>query len=463
MQSRKSSFALSIVKSAAVMFVLLSALGTFAGAATTYTENTIYSFGTNFPDGMQPLRNGFVMDKAGNLYGTTSFADCGLGQTCDGTVFELTPNGSGGWTETVLHYFNPLSNTNPNDGVYPAGSLAIDSKGNLYGTTTAGGANNTGVVWELSPPTVKGNPWAETILHSFAAAGSGDGYQPLAGVTLASPAATVLYGTTECGGSGTAIHGSACGSDGPGTVYQLTYVKKTKIVPAHWTETILHNFSGTDGTFPLGSLLLSGGNLYGYTYNGGLTGASGVNNGNGGGVVYELKPNGTASTLNVLYNFGTTANDAMVPLYGAPAMDSEKNLYGTGWGGGAYQYYGAVWELEYSATTKSYTEQVLYSFGANQYDVSPNWGLVYSKGRLFGATGGDPSGGGNVFELTYKKPTKKASGGWQETDLYDFPTTADGPGWNQLIMDSKGNLYGMLPGGADPDFGSVFELSPSTE
>jgi hypothetical protein len=105
---------------------------------------------------------------------------------------------------------------------------------------------------------------------------------------------------------------------------------------------------------------------------------------------------------------------------------------------------------------------VIYSFGANPSEIQPNWGLVYSKGSLFGATGGWPVGegsqGGNVFELTYTKPTKKAPGGWKETDLYDFPTDASGPGWNQLIMDSSGNLYGMLQG--VPGLGSVYELEP---
>ena len=437
MQSRKSSFALSIVKSAAVMFVLLSALGAFAGAATTYTENTIYSFGTNFPDGMQPLHNGLVMDKAGNLYGTTIQAECGLDQTCYGAVFELTPNGSGGWTETVLHYFNPLSNTNPNDGVYPTGNIAIDSKGNLYGTCFWGGpgwatgGNNfygSGIVWELSPPTVNGNPWTETILYSFGAPGSGDGFLPYGGVTLGNSSATVLYGTTQCGGSGSGYSGCHWGSpNGPGTVYQLTYVKKTKTVPAHWTETILHNFAGTDGAAPLGGLLLSGGNLYGYTQDGG-TGAD-----CSCGVAFELKPDGTESPYNLLYSFGATETDALAPYYGAPVMDAQKNLYGTTFAGGTYETgtidYGAVWELEYSAATKTYTEQVIYTFGANPYDVTPNWGLIYSKGSLFGATGGwgGTGAGGNVFELTYKKPTKKVTGGWQETDLYDFPTTPTAP------------------------------------
>jgi uncharacterized repeat protein (TIGR03803 family) len=451
MQPRKSSFALNIVKGAAVMFVMLSAFGAFAGAQTTYTENTIYTFGTqNNPDGMNPLDDGLVFDKAGNLYGTTR-SDSGYGY---GAVFELTPNGSGGWTETVLHFFNPQSTTNLNDGAAPGGSLAIDSKGNLYGTTTAGGANGTGIVWELSPPTVKGNPWTETILYSFGAPGSGDGYGPVGGITLGNSSATVLYGTTECGGSGASVYGSVCYPNNMGTVYQLTYVKKTKTVPAHWTETILHSFSGPDGADPQGGLLLSGGDLYGWA---GYT-----------GVIFELTHSAGGWTETVL------ASLPWQSFYGAPVMDAQKNLYVTTPGAGTYGS-GAVWELAYSATTKTYTEQVIYSFNTgSEVSAGLNWGLVYSKGSLFGATTGGagegiPSYAGSVFELTYTKPTKKAPGGWQETDINQFAflggaADGDGPGLNELIMDSKGNLYGMLlflsPDGGG---GGVFELSPSTE
>ena len=464
MQLRKSSFALSMVKGVAVMFVLLSAIGAFAGTETTYTEKTVYSFGTNWPDGVQPLYEGMVMDKAGNLYGVVAHdTDSSLGYG-PGAVFELTPNGSG-WTETILHYFQANSTSNPNEGQYPFGSLAIDSKGNLYGTTTAGGANGTGTVWELSPPTAAGNPWTETTLYSFGAAGSGDGYLPWAGVTLASSAATVLYGTTECGGTGTfpgsAVVGDTCAppqgaASGLGTVFKLTYVKKTTKVPAHWTETILHNFSGTDGVFPLGSLLLSGGNLYGYATNGGPGYAPPTTLAYG--VVYELTPSGTAPTLKVLYNFGATTTDAADPLYGAPIMDSAKNLYGTSVYGGSYGN-GAAWELVYSPTKLTYSEQVIYSFDTNsRYSVGVNWGLTKVGNNYFGTTGGWNSAldGGSVFELTYIKPTTKVHGGWQETDIYDFSASA-GPGFNQLIADPSGNLYGMLPGGSG-DLGSVFEL-----
>lgn len=80
------------------------------------------------------------MDAAGNLYGTSE-AD-GLYQ--EGTVFKLTPS-NGGWIYTDLHDF-----TGGSDGAFPTGSVAIDSQGNLFGTTDIGGIGG-GVVWEITP------------------------------------------------------------------------------------------------------------------------------------------------------------------------------------------------------------------------------------------------------------------------------------------------------------------------
>lgn len=82
------------------------------------------------------------MDASGNLYGTTR-ANGYLG-TGDGLVYKLTPS-SGTWTETVLHYFEG------SDGQFPSGSVLIDANGNLYGTTSYGGAYDNGVVWEITP------------------------------------------------------------------------------------------------------------------------------------------------------------------------------------------------------------------------------------------------------------------------------------------------------------------------
>jgi uncharacterized repeat protein (TIGR03803 family) len=81
------------------------------------------------------------MDAAGNLYGTTYWD----GAYASGAVFKLTPS-NGGWTYTSLHDF-----TGGSDGADPISNVVFDANGNLYGTTSYGGAYNYGVVWEITP------------------------------------------------------------------------------------------------------------------------------------------------------------------------------------------------------------------------------------------------------------------------------------------------------------------------
>ncbi len=156
-----------------------------------YTENVIYSF--TYPnDGRLPLA-GLIFDASGNLYGTTGSG----GQTGNGTVFELSPAG-GGWAESLLYSFG-----SHHDGVTPEAGLTFDSAGSLYGTTGGGGATGDyGTVFELSPNGSGG--WIETILHSFA--GGSDGYKPMAGVVFDSSGSlygtTIYGGATDCNGYG---------------------------------------------------------------------------------------------------------------------------------------------------------------------------------------------------------------------------------------------------------------------
>jgi len=151
-------------------------------SAQAQTETVLYSF-ANSPDGANPRFVTPVLDTKGNLYGTTNYG----GAYGYGTVFKLTPSGM----ETILHSFD----LNGTDGAYPYASLVRDKKGNLYGTTTEGGADDIdGTVFELTP-TKKG--WTETVLHSFGA--SGDGSQPYSALTLDKNGN--LYGTTNVGGA----------------------------------------------------------------------------------------------------------------------------------------------------------------------------------------------------------------------------------------------------------------------
>ncbi len=483
------------------------ATATYASAKATqktiatidWAESVIYPFGSqNDPDAESPSCNGTIMDTAGNIYGT-SVNGLNEAQNEDGTFFELSPVEGGGWNETILYSFNRLS-TGYN-GYHPCGTITKDSKGHFYGTTISGGnlsvcldsSGNTGcgTVYELSKNATTG-AWTATGLYSFQGAGiegSGttDGYWPVAGVTLATSAATTLYGTTTCGGTGMIKNmGDLCGdlsgggknANGAGTVYKLVYTKPTGTNKGGWTETVLYNFegnagadSGADGWLPQSGLLLKSGNLYGTTVNGGAfhAGTSGA------GVVYELQPTGTSWTESVLYSFCAQANcaDGGNPVHGTPAMDTAGNLYGTASVGGSFGLVansGVAWELVYSSTAQTYTEKVLYSFGTNPNDgFSPEWGIVPYKSGWYGVnnpcvgefscTG---SSGGTAFELTYSATT-----GWQETILHQFTGNSTSssdvyqPGVNQLIVDTKGNLFGMGEFGPEDGLnGGVFEISP---
>ncbi|HEY6765295.1 MAG TPA: choice-of-anchor tandem repeat GloVer-containing protein [Candidatus Sulfotelmatobacter sp.] len=130
---------------------VILACATCAGAQTF---KVLYSF-TGGTDG-GGVWSGVVMDKQGNLYGTTS----GGGAYGYGTVFELSPNSDGTWAETVLHSFK---NGDP-DGQEPDANLIFDAAGNLYGTTPTGGKHNVGSVFELTP---SASGWSLTLIYSF--------------------------------------------------------------------------------------------------------------------------------------------------------------------------------------------------------------------------------------------------------------------------------------------------------
>jgi len=135
-------------------------------------------------DGMHPSPS-LIQGPDGNLYGG-AFAG-GLYQA--GTIFKLTPKGK----ETVLYSF--CAQQNCADGEQPYAGLVLDQKGNLYGTTSVGGAGQEGVVFKLTP---KGK---ETVLHSFpeCVTHCTDGEVPLAGVIFDQKGN--LYGTTQQGGA----------------------------------------------------------------------------------------------------------------------------------------------------------------------------------------------------------------------------------------------------------------------
>ena len=207
-----------------------------------WTETILHSF--NDKDGVSPEAS-LIFDASGNLYGTTFLG----GKNGAGTVFELSPKTGGGWAETVLHNFGEVS-----DGEYPVASLIFDASGNLYSTTSSGGRDGYGTVFELSPKT--GGGWTETVLHHFNNGGNG-GCIPFAAPIL-DASGNLFAAASSCGKYGS--------NGGGGTVFELS--PKTG---GGWTETLLHAFgNGTDGNSPNDALVFdSSGNLYGTTTVGG--------------------------------------------------------------------------------------------------------------------------------------------------------------------------------------------------
>ena len=148
------------------LFIAILVFAACAAAQPVLT--TIYSFTGGTSDGEVP-EGGLAIGRGGVLYGTTE----GGGTFGYGTVFSLTPPTSfgGGWTEDLLYSFQ-----GGNDGINPNSTLAIGSRGVLYGTTFAGGSGPTicdlqscGTVFALTPPTSAGGHWTEAVLHSFIA------------------------------------------------------------------------------------------------------------------------------------------------------------------------------------------------------------------------------------------------------------------------------------------------------
>lgn len=380
--------------SAAFAFAVVLLIPAIVGAQSvprpaSYDFRVIYDFCSlpNCADGGNPRAGlisgpGFVASSPFMLYGAA------------GPIFRLTPSGK----ETVL-------------GGEANVDLIRDPAGNFYGTTQYGGdlscdaPYGCGTVFKLDPA------GTETVLYSFK--GAPDGMQPWAG--LIRDSAGNLYGTTNQGGD------LNCGFQfGCGTVFKLD---------AKSNETILHSFTFyADSGFPEGGLVMdSAGNLYGTTFGDGTDFP---------GTVFKISPNGTET---VLYTF-ENGSDGENPM-GSLVMDAEGSLYGTTTGVG-YPYWGTVFKL-----TKTGQETVLWDFHGPPDGGHPEAGLVMdAQGNLYGTTylGGDDfhqncvnNGCGTVFEVT-----KSGS----ESVLYSFTGESDG-GFptGRLLLDAKGNLYGMTP------------------
>jgi len=331
-------------------------------------------------------------------------------------------------TFSVLYTFN----SRVGDANNPEAGLIRDTAGNLYGTTFTGGAFGGGTVFELSPAT--GGSWTETILHSFG--GTGDGANPVAGLVRDSKGN--LYGTTLVGGA-----------SNYGTVFRVS-----PVTGGGWTESVLYSFTGgTDGRSPYyGTLVLSGGYLYGTTYLGGDLSCIDVL---GCGVVFRVKATGGHESVLHSFNYiGGTSTDGAYP-FGGLIRDAAGNLYGVTNGGGL-DGGGVVFELS-PAAGGGWTETLLHTF-IQPDGLNSMAGLVRDKsGNLFGTTTGSgliPGAIGTVFEVS-------SAGVESLPHLFAGPPADGASPTSNLIVDSKGNLYGTTPGGGTSNGGVIFKLTPA--
>jgi len=392
-------------------------------------EAVLHSFGAYPTDGTYP-EGGLLFDAAGNIYGITNAG----GENCldnfgCGTAYELSPMPSGGWTETILYNF--CSTGNPSscpDGAYPSAGLIMDAKGNLYGTASGGGTGGEGTIFRLSPPSVQGGSWTQTVLWSFSENpenGAGPGYGK-----LNMDSAGNIYGTTAGGGSKRL-----------GTVFELSPQSD-----GTYSFSILHSFSGSDGYGPLyGVTFDSAGNLYGTTAQGG-EGKSICYF--GCGLIYKLSESDGTWTETILFEF-----DGIIGAYPISPISIDKfgNLYGTVEEGGSADCLlptcGGVFKLVLGTNQKN-----VFYFAGGSNDGNPQNGVVVGEANALYGTAG-LSSGGEVYRLQDS----------HETILYNFcslPNCADGamPSAGNIVL-REGALYGATVVGGTNGLGVVYSVT----
>jgi uncharacterized repeat protein (TIGR03803 family) len=393
------------VECCALMLVLTLAIFT-TPLVQAQTYSVLYNF-TGAADGGQPVGT-LVVDSQGNLYGTTKGGgnlNCSVNTLGCGVVFKFTAKGR----LIVLHAFN-----GDTDGAEPAAGVLRNSRGEIFGTTARGG--NPGCAWGNGKGcgTIYriGSSDKETVIHSFN--GLNEGAAPAA--PLVQDSFGNLWGTTQFEG----VSNPQCFGPGCGTLFKLgpefgltTYAFKGPPDDGYWPTaglvfgpggslygttlfggaqnegtvyrvsatngqvTILHSFNlATGDAANPGSLLLSGGKIYGI---------AGPTDSFSGGTVFQLDPTGE----NIFFNFSQSYNPA-----GNLLRDSIGNFYGQA---GTTDATGILYKLD---SAKNLT--VLHFFGGAPIDGDNSTGMMPDgHGNLYGITsGGGTTGAGTIFKLT---------------------------------------------------------------
>ncbi len=323
----------------------------------------------------------------------------------------------------------------------------------LYGTTSyagsiasqyCGDAGGCGTVFKLAPPAAGAKVWRATTLYAFT--GAPDGATPSAG--LVADASGALYGTTSFGGYTNNF------GNGGGTVFRL------QLGPTgHWSETVLHRFTGVDGKEPVANVILgAGGTFFGTTFQGGTTNE---------GIVFQLQPPAPGAakwTERVIADFSGGIIDGAFPE--APVLLLASGaLVGTAKLGGGWEAGTAFMLTPPAAGSLVWTRSLLTSFNGPD-GFSPEAGLIADPaGTLYGTTaGGGEYGFGGVFALS---PPAAGVTTWTQTVLFSFTKGTDGgTPESALYRDAAGALYGVTDFGGDLDCGhgagcgAVFKLAP---
>jgi uncharacterized repeat protein (TIGR03803 family) len=440
--------------------------GTVYRVSSTGQGATLHNF-SGGADGNTP-GTALIQASDGNFYGTTKFGGQ-LGGPNDplgnglGTVFKITPAG----VLTTLHKFVGGNG----DGSRPEGALLRGFDGNFYGTTAAGGPDDLGTVFKMTPG------GAVTILSSFTFAQFSNGITPTA--ALIKGADGNYYGTTSGGGA-----------NGVGTVFKMT--------PAGLVSPFypFDNSKPDNGILPDAPLLLGNdGHFYGTTPKGGtnnygtvfhlssggvyttlhsfsagansdgggpegalVEGAPGVFYGTasfggakGGGVVFKVT---SAKAFTPLHSFTATGEEGQIPL-GALIAGGDGNFYGiTSQGalGGetaAFRGNGTVFKISPAGNLTT-----VYRFAPAPFGSSPHAALIEkSDGNFYGTSLGGTSNAGAIFKIT---PTGNF------TRLYNFTGDADGASPEAALAEgSDGNFYGTTNSGGANGGGTVWKTTPA--
>jgi uncharacterized repeat protein (TIGR03803 family) len=381
----------------------------------------LHSF-TGDTGGSNPVE--LVRDNACNLFGATvtggniACIDTDSANGC-GTIFQIDPSG----VHTIVHAFAGGAN----DGAGPWGNLLLDTNGNLYGDTEAGGAHGFGVLYKLAPN------GALTVLHHFT--GGVDGFAPSPSFFNATGD---LFGTTA---------GSVFGCSADcGTIFRFD---------TDANLTTLYTFNGPDADGPDSHLVQdAAGNIYGTTAIGGSS--PDCVRSDGCGTVFRLAPDGT---FVALHHFAGGNGGGEVPT-GSLVRDAAGNLLGTTIGGGTYLG-GTVYRLDGVGDATNLREFVAAD-GAEETDdpggQNPEGGVILgANGKLYGTTrAGGTTRLGVVFELDPQTGAFRT--------LHTFTPGVGGRSIAPLVQDASGDLYGTgFIGGSsacnpEPGCGIVFKI-----